>query len=132
MKYEFIYQEKKDGNLFELYRSLEWQQYLKIDADSLKTAMKNSFRIIYVYDGDKLIGTGRVISDGIINAYICGIGVESEYRNRGIGSEILKKLVNDCVKMNLHVQLICEEELITWYETKGFELFAVAMKIKMV
>jgi len=128
LKYEYLFHEKNPGDLFELYQSLEWQQYLNIDAVSLSSAMKNSFRAIYVYEENLLIGTGRVISDGIINAYICGIGVDTAHRNQGIGSEILSRLVNSCEQSRLQIQLLCEEHLTTYYKSKGFEVFAIGMK----
>ncbi len=128
MNYEYSENEKKHGDLYSLYKSLGGQEFLEIDGIALQTAMEKSFYVIYVYAGNKLIGTGRVISDGIINAYICGIGVDKDYRSRRIGSEILNRLVKKCKASKLHIQLICEEHLISYYESKGFSTFAVAMK----
>jgi len=128
MTYEFLNEEKRNGDLFSLYQELGWQQFLKVDARSLRKTMQNSFYVLYVYDEDQLIGTGRVVSDGVINAYICGIGVALSFRNQGIGSEILNRLVATCEAKKLHIQLLCEEELKGYYEKRGFERFAVGMK----
>ena len=78
--------------LFLLYEELGWNDFLALSAEQLLLAMRHSFFAVYAYDGDKLIGTGRVVSDGVINAYICGLGVLPEYRNRGVGSEIMNRL----------------------------------------
>ena len=131
MNYEWLEREKRKGDLFLLYQALGWQQFLNLEPSTLDQAMTNSWFVLYVYDRDHLIGTGRVISDGAINAYICGIGVEERYRNRGIGTDILNRLVEKCVSKKLHIQLLCEEHLISYYEAKGFSAFAISMKRDM-
>ena len=131
MEYEWSETEKGKGDLFLLYQSLGWQQFLNLEASTLDQAMNNSLFVLYVYDRDHLIGTGRVISDGAINAYICGIGVEAAYRNRGIGNGILNRLVEKCASKKLHIQLLCEEHLKSYYEAKGFSVFAIGMKRDM-
>jgi len=128
MDYEWLEREKGKGDLFLLYQALGWQQFLNLEPSTLDQAMTNSWFVLYVYDRDLLIGTGRVISDGVINAYICGIGVEAAYRNRGIGNDILNRLVEKCASKKLHIQLLCEEHLKTYYEAKGFSVFAIGMK----
>jgi len=128
MEYEWLDNEKKKGDLFLLYQSLGWQDFLQLNRYTLKKAMDNSWLVLYVYEKDRLIGTGRVISDGVMNAYICGIGVEVAFRNQGIGSAILNALVEKCSAEKLHIQLFCEEHLKRYYETKGFQVFAVGMK----
>jgi GNAT superfamily N-acetyltransferase len=108
-------------NLFELYECLDWNSFLQLDGDQLLLAMKQSWYVLYVYDDDKLIGTGRVVSDGVINAYICGLGVHPEYRHKGIGTEIMRRLVEQCESSSLHFQFFCEEHLVPFYENMGFK-----------
>ena len=128
MSFEFLEKEKKPGDICSLYESLGWKKYLDIDKFSFEKAMENSLLVIYAYENNKLVGTGRIISDGIINAYICGIGVDPNYQNLGIGSEILERLVKKCEKSKLHIQLVCDEDLVGYYNLRGFKKFAVAMK----
>ena len=116
-------------NIYKFYEILEWNSFLKLSPEQLLEAMKNSWYSIYVYSGDNLVGTGRVISDGVINAYLCGLGVLPDFRCKGIGTEIVKKLTQQCESNNLHVQLCCEENLVQYYKEMGFEVFATAMKI---
>jgi len=103
--------ESPDGDkLYGLYDSLGWNGFLKLNANQLLTAMKQSWYVVYAYEDNRLIGTGRVVSDGVINAYLCGLGVHRNYRSRGIGTEISRRLV-------------------PFYESMGFEAFAVGMKL---
>lgn len=116
------------GQLFELYEALGWNDFLKLEEDQLFKAMQHSWHIVAVYDNNQLIATGRVISDGVTNAYLCGLGVRPEYRNRGIGTEISRRLVDRCKQSNLHIQLLCEENLVPYYEKLGFAKFAIGMR----
>lgn len=125
-----IYTEEipKKEDLYQLYEGLGWNEFLKLSPDELLKAMKGSWYSVYVYNGSKLIATGRVISDGVTNAYLCGLGVDSGFRNKGIGTEISKMLVKHCLDNNLHIQFFCEEHLVPYYEKMGFRKFAVGMK----
>lgn len=114
--------------LYELYDSLEWNEFLQLNAAQLFIAMKQSWYSIYAYEDDKLVGTGRVISDGVINALLCGLGVHPDYRDSGIGTEISRLLVERCHNSKLHIQFFCKEELVSFYEKMGFTKFAVGMK----
>lgn len=120
----------KEEEIYSLYGCLGWNDFLKLNKEQLVKAMEQSYYVIYAYIGEKLIGTGRVISDGIINAYLCGLGVVEEYRSKGIGTEISKRLVEHCKRNNLHIQFFCEEKLVSYYKKMGFEVFAVGMKVK--
>lgn len=119
---------KNELDLYKLYEELDWNDFLKLDASQLNQAMKQSWLVIYAYDGDTLVGTGRIVSDGVINAYLCGLGVSITYRNKGIGTEISRQLVDACKKNNLHIQFFCEKHLVPYYEKQGFVEFAVGMK----
>ncbi|AJS58402.1 GNAT family N-acetyltransferase [Paenibacillus sp. IHBB 10380] len=114
--------------IYELYENLDWNKYLQLNKDQLITAMRQSWCVIYAYHEHRLVGTGRIVSDGIMNAYLCGLGVHSDFRSKGIGSEITRLLVELSQKRNLHLQLFCEEELVPYYEGLNFNVFAVGMR----
>ncbi len=120
----------EEEDIYSLYDGLRWNDFLKLDKGQLVKAMEQSYYVIYAYIGEKLIGTGRVISDGVTNAYLCGLGVAEEYRSKGIGTEVSKRLVEHCKRNNLHIQFFCEEKLVSYYKKMGFEVFAVGMKVK--
>lgn len=128
--YEYLNSLKKDSHIFELYESMGWNQYLKLSSTELLKAMNNSYQVIYVYDDEKIIGTGRVVSDGVINAYICGVCVDEDYRHQRIGHKIMSLLIKKCEENNLHVQLLCEAYLEDYYKKMGFDTFAIGMKLK--
>ncbi|WP_432664477.1 GNAT family N-acetyltransferase [Wukongibacter baidiensis] len=117
-------------DLYTLYDNLGWNDELKLSPEQLLAAMKQSWYSIYVYSDKKLVATGRVVSDGITDAYVCGLGVNSNFRSQRIGIEICRRLVEHCIDNNLHIQLFCEENLVPYYEKMGFEKFAMGMRVK--
>jgi len=115
-------------DIWDLYNALGWAEFLKLSAKELHLAMQQSWFAVYAYQGERLVGTGRVVSDGAINAYLCGLGVHQDHRNKGIGTEISRRLVEHCRTRNLHIQFFCEERLVPYYSAMGFKVFAVGMK----
>jgi len=128
MAYHFTTNLPTEADLFGFYEQLDWNDFLKLPSEQLMKAMQQSYFSIYVYGDGQLIAMGRVVSDGVINAYICGLGVLPDYRGLGIGAAVLKRLNDHCAEQNLHAQFFCEEHLEEYYERQGFERFAVGMK----
>lgn len=56
-------------------------------------AVSGSTAYVTATDGDKLVGFGRLLSDGHAIAYINFMAVDPGYRRKGIGQSILRKLV---------------------------------------
>lgn len=56
-------------NLYTLYNDLGWNDFLKLSPEQV--VRKQSWYSIYVYSEKKVVTTGRIVSDGIINAYLC-------------------------------------------------------------
>jgi len=129
MEYTIVSELPGQEKLFALYDKLGWNNFLNLAPEQLLAAMKSSWFSLYAYSGDSLVGTGRVISDGLINAYMCGIGVSSSCRGQGIGTEICRRLIAQCRLHNLHVQLFCGEDLVPFYQRLGFARFAQGMKL---
>lgn len=110
-----------------LYASLGWNS-IHLSVTELKTMCLHSWYAVYAYEGQKLVGMGRVISDGVITGVICGLGVHPVYQSRGIGRQILGRLVEHCEKSRVFPQLMCEEGLEPYYEKLGFQRFTIGMK----
>jgi ribosomal protein S18 acetylase RimI-like enzyme len=128
IKYEWAIPDQ--DQLFQLYENDGWNDFLKLPKDKLHKAMEQSWRVISAYDGECLVGTGRIISDGVINAFLCGLIVDPDYRSRGIGKEMVRRLAAECSKARLHLQLLAEEEKAGYYEKLGFEVFTFGLKYK--
>ncbi|HEU5271465.1 MAG TPA: GNAT family N-acetyltransferase, partial [Jatrophihabitans sp.] len=51
---------------------------------------ENSAAVIFAFAGERIVGNGRLLSDGVCNAYLVDIWTAGEYRRRGIGSELVR------------------------------------------
>ena len=129
---EYVSELKKPTDTIDLYKALEWYNLSGYTDEDIEKA-NASFYSCYAYDGDTLVGLGRVASDGLIAAIMSGICVRTDYRRHGIGAKIVQNIVEYCQSgiYKLSVQIFCEDSLIPWYEGMGFEKMPVGMRKPM-
>lgn len=78
--------------ILNLYLANEWYAYTN-DKESLFQGIKNSVDCIGVYDGDLLVGFIRTIGDQQTVMFIQDILVLPEYQRKGIGTKLLKDII---------------------------------------
>ncbi len=106
---------------FTLFESTGWNKTYQLDAEQLYQALQHSWHSISAYDGDRLVGFGRVISDGILHALIAEMIILPNYQGKGIGHHILSDLVTQCQSNGIRdIQLFCAKGKAGFYEKKGF------------
>lgn len=105
--------------LMNLYENVEWFAYTK-DSTRLKNAIENSLKVLTAWDNDKLVGLIRIIGDNHTIIYIQDILVLGEYQGQGIGSSLLK-LVLEKYKSIRQIVLMTDdtEETINFYRKNG-------------
>ncbi|MCF7920459.1 MAG: GNAT family N-acetyltransferase [Candidatus Cloacimonetes bacterium] len=81
--------------------------------------LKNSSQIILAYENDKLIGFITAITDNVISAYIPLLEILPEYKNQGIGSELLHRMLEQLNDVYM-IDIVCDEQLAGFYEKQGF------------
>jgi ribosomal protein S18 acetylase RimI-like enzyme len=96
--------------------------------DDLKMAFSNSMYKCFVYDGDKLIGVGRAIADGVDVSYLCDVAVHPEYQRCGIGKQIVRKLLEFSEGYN-KILLFASVGKEPFYSKLGFDKMTTAMAI---
>jgi N-acetylglutamate synthase-like GNAT family acetyltransferase len=102
---------------------VDWTSVMAISDETLRLAIENSWQWVSVFDGGRLIGIGRLISDGALYALVCDMIVLPEYQNRGIGSSILKMLKDKCAEHNIQrVWLFSAPGRSDFYLRNGFEI----------
>jgi len=91
------YSYKKDVDarqINEIYHEGGWVK--KSNANSIKhlsNMFKSSDFIVSAWDGKKLVGIVRVLTDKFENGFILGLMVRKSYRGQGIGTNLLKKCI---------------------------------------
>lgn len=60
--------------------------------DELRRSFENSAVVAFAWDGDRVIGKARALSDGVCNAYVVDVWTHSDYRRRGIATRLMRLL----------------------------------------
>ncbi len=108
-----------------LFETVDWQ--VSRYPEKLVAALPNYSRIYTAWDGEKLVGLICSLDDGGITAYIHYLLVHSDYRRRGIGKVLLKKMLDD-YRNYLRIELLADTDAVSYYKAEGFEkINAVAM-----
>ena len=90
-----VYRDTHDIDLDQLtvlFNAVGWERRTA-DRERLAQLVRGSLYVVSAWDGDRLVGFARGISDGATNAYISTVAVLPEYQKRGIGREIIRRLV---------------------------------------
>ena len=58
-----------------------------------KRAFENSHVVIFVFDGDRMIGFGRALSDDAYQAVLYDIAVIPDYQGKGVGKFIFEHIL---------------------------------------
>ena len=92
--------------------------FASVDRVYLARQVSGALWVVHAYDGSRLVGFCRAISDGVSNAYVSSVMVDPEYRRRGIGRAMLARLIGgrDDVKFVLHSR----KDAIAFYDAVGF------------
>jgi len=78
-----------------LYQSADWTQPT-FSPEQIEKILKHSFCFVIAEHDGHAIGMGRVISDGVSDGYLQDIVVLPKWRNQGIGTRIVTKLIQEC------------------------------------
>ncbi len=110
------------AQFFELFETTDWNTKYELTKEELYSALKNSWYSISVFDKDDLIGFGRIICDGIVHALILDVIIHPDRQGKGIGKEIMEKLVSKCKKHKVRdIQLFSAKDKAGFYEKLGFK-----------
>lgn len=99
----------------------------KRDPEKLEIAFRNSLLKVFAFHDGKLVGAGRALSDGVWRAAIYDVAVLPEYQGKGIGSTIIRQLVESA-----HVDVVmlyAAPGKEAFYERFGFRKMKTAMAI---
>ena len=94
----------------------------------LQKSFTNSMFKCFVYEAGKLVAAGRALADGVDCSYICDVAVHPEYQGKGLGRQVVMKLVEfskDHRKIILYAAVGKEP----FYLKLGFKRMATAMAI---
>jgi ribosomal protein S18 acetylase RimI-like enzyme len=117
--------------------NIDWQELSDLyraaplgnkSAASLATVFTNSMFRVFVYDSGRLVGAGRALADGIDCSYLCDIAVHPSHQGRGVGKEIVSRLVERS-RGHRKIILYAAPGKEPFYLKLGFKRMATAMAI---
>lgn len=95
------------------------------ETDKIRRAYDKSYRFVTAWDSNRIVGAGRMISDGECYAWIHDVAVLQSYRKQGIGREIINRLIEG--NEELLIGLTSSFEAVDFYTRLGFGKHKTAM-----
>ena len=106
-------------------REVGWQRRVD-DPERFRAMVEGAQRTVVAFDGGRVVGFARALCDGVSNGYISTVAVAVDMRGRGVGRELVRRLVG-------------EDDGVTWvlraghgsegfWRRMGFEASEVAME----
>lgn len=101
-----------------LYRVVAWL-WISRPPDVLATVLDHH-PAVGAWDGERLIGFARAVTDGHFRAYIEDVIVHPDYQRQHIGQELMAHLLTSLTHIDV-ISLFCQSELRPFYEQLGFQ-----------
>ena len=73
------------------------------DTAGIRAAFEASYRVVTAWDGERLVGAGRILSDGLCYAMVFDVAVTGDYRRRGIATGIMTGLMKGNEALSFHL-----------------------------
>ena len=107
---------------FQLFETTGWNESYGAEREELYAALTASWYTLAAYnERSELIGFGRIVSDGVLYAFFCDMIILPEYQRKGIGSRLLKKLIQRCEQAHIRVLWLFSASGKTgFYQKHGF------------
>jgi ribosomal protein S18 acetylase RimI-like enzyme len=113
----------REIEIVNLYKAAGWwKDYY--DSSKIDDMVKGSFAFAVAFNKkfNKAIGMGRVISDGVSDAYIQDLVVLPEFRDTGIGKQLVETLLEFCLSKKIAwIGLIAVPNQSGFYSNIGFK-----------
>lgn len=90
------------------------------DGERFQRILRGSYCVVIARDeqSGRLVGFVNAISDGELTAHIPLLEVVPEFQGRGIGSELMRRMLARLAVLPM-VDLTCDPELVPYYEGFG-------------
>lgn len=105
----------------ELYETSGWNAMYRCTPAELEESLRRSWFFVSALRDETLLGTGRLVSDGVLYAVVFDMIVAPDWRGRGVGSEILRRLLERCEVAGIRdVLLFAARGTESFYRRHGF------------
>ena len=104
-------------DLSDLREAVGWNRMESEYSNPLMT----SYYHIAVYEDDKMVGYIDSVSNGVTDAYIQDLMVHPDYQGKGVGTELMNKMIKYLKEKRIYIiSVVFEERLKPFYDKFGF------------
>lgn len=76
--------------------------------------------VLSAWDGPRLIGFGRVLTDFVFRASIWDVIIDRDYQGRDIGTELMRRIMNHPALARVELFWLCTRNKQAFYAGLGF------------
>ena len=106
------------SSLLPLFEQSSWASGRTLD--DAQEMVKHTHVFLTAWDGDRLVGCGRVLTDYVYRASIWDVIVDGQYQGQDIGTEIIKRILSHPTLQRVELFWLCTRDKQVFYETLGF------------
>jgi ribosomal protein S18 acetylase RimI-like enzyme len=104
--------------LRDLYEHAPWARGRSIDG--IERMLKNTDYHFSAWDGGKLVGFARVLTDGVYRATLWDVVVRPAYQKRGVGEALMARILSHPVLGSVEKFWLNTRDKFGFYEKFGF------------
>jgi predicted GNAT family acetyltransferase len=86
-------------------------------SDALRLSFENSQHVAMAWDGNRLVGMARLLSDGVCNAYLVDVWTALSHRREGIATTMVRHLADQVPGQHIGLQT---DDAQDFYSSLGF------------
>ncbi|MBA5866502.1 MAG: GNAT family N-acetyltransferase [Nitrospira sp. CR1.3] len=120
LKTAVIFSEKKElqpEQLLKLFHQAPWAKERTLE--DAREMLRHTDVALCAWDGDQLVGFGRVLTDFVYRATIWDVIVDKTYQKQGIGTDIVQRILHHPRLKRVELFWLCTRR--PWfYEKLGF------------
>jgi len=120
LKTAVIFSEKKElqpEQLLKLFHQAPWAKERTLD--DAREMLRHTDVALCAWDGDQLVGFGRVLTDFVCRATIWDVIVDKAYQKQGIGTDIVQRILHHPRLKRVELFWLCTRRP-GFYEKLGF------------
>lgn len=106
------------SDLMALFEQVSWSNGRTLPDTQDMVKYTNLF--LTAWDGERLVGCGRVLTDYVYRASIWDVIVDQQYQGQDIGTEIINRILFHETLQRVELFWLCTREHQAFYETLGF------------
>lgn len=118
-----VFRESDSDGIRGVYHSVGWTKHTY---EHILTIFRASSVVVIVTFGERIVGVGRALSDGVFNAAIYDVVVHQDFQNRGIAKKIMLFLLEELKDISC-IHLISTTMNEAFYEKVGFKKVKTGM-----